>query len=41
MMIMNSPEVTIEITQFCENDCDICSSNVSPKGQYGDKRKNK
>jgi len=27
-------EVTIEITQFCEYECDYCSSNASQKGEH-------
>lgn len=27
-------EVTIEITQFCPNNCPECSSNASPKGKH-------
>lgn len=27
-------EVTLEITQFCENECDYCSSNATPKGKH-------
>lgn len=29
-------EVTIEITQYCPNNCDYCSSNASTIGQYLD-----
>ena len=29
-----APEVTIEITQFCENDCPTCSSEGSPQGRH-------
>lgn len=27
-------EITFEITQFCENGCNYCSSNASPEGQH-------
>jgi organic radical activating enzyme len=27
-------EITIEITQFCENHCDYCSTNASPEGEH-------
>lgn len=27
-------EVTVEITQFCEESCDYCSTNASPQGQH-------
>ena len=27
-------EVTIEITQFCEEECEYCSSMASPEGQH-------
>jgi hypothetical protein len=26
-------EVTIEITQFCEEDCEVCSSSATPEGK--------
>jgi organic radical activating enzyme len=29
-------ELTIEITQYCEHDCDYCSSNASRKGKHLD-----
>ena len=29
-------EVTIEITQFCEEHCDYCSSDASPQGEHLD-----
>lgn len=29
-------EVTIEITQFCEEHCDYCSSDASPRGKHLD-----
>lgn len=27
-------EITLEITQFCENNCDVCSSNATPLGKH-------
>lgn len=27
-------ELTIEITNYCENECDYCSSNASKSGKY-------
>jgi len=29
-------ELTIEITQYCEHDCDYCSSNASKNGKHLD-----
>lgn len=29
-------EVTVEITQFCPNECDYCSSNAGPTGKHLD-----